>query len=196
MMRFSISHYGAIIGGALILAFLVAAPLAQASENLVRLDTRADGSRILNLIVHETPVDVPALHFIDESGQKRSVSEYKGRITAIHFWATWCFPCRAELPTMATLQREMADEEFVVLPISVDRGGSSVAAAYMAENNVTDLPPYVDEGMKMVRALRVNGIPYTIFLNREGQEFARVLGDRDWGTPEVLDLIRNMTRSN
>ena len=82
----------------------------------------------------------------------------------------------------------------MLLPISVDRGGTEVVAAYLNENGVTDLPPYVDEKMTMARALRVNGIPYTIFLDREGREFARVLGDRDWSDPEVKDLVRKMTR--
>lgn len=194
MMRFSVRHTGALLSGALLLALLAFAPPIFAGETLESLDTRADGSRILNLIVHDAPVEIPSLQFIDERGKKRDLAEFKGKVTALHFWATWCFPCRAELPTISALRRDLAGEDFVLLPISVDRGGTEVVAAYLNENGVTDLPPYVDEKMTMARALRVNGIPYTIFLDREGREFARVLGDRDWSDPEVKDLVRKMTR--
>jgi thiol-disulfide isomerase/thioredoxin len=194
MKRFSIDRWSAVLGSAILLLFLSAAPSTQASEALERLDKKADGSRVLNLILHDEPVEIPALQFIDESGEKRDLSDFKGKITALHFWATWCFPCRAELPTMSVLQREMEGEDFVILPLSVDRGGTEIAASYLSHNGITDLAAHVDEKMNMARALRVNGIPYTIFLDREGKEFARVLGDRDWSEPEVFDIIRQMTR--
>ena len=164
---------------------------ADGAATLRSLDKRADGSHILNVIVHDQPREVPQIAFFDEAGQQRSLADYKGTPAALHFWATWCIPCRDELPTMESLQREMGDD-LVVLPLSVDRGGAEIVRAYYQDHGLATLPVMVDEKMATGRALRVNGIPYTIFIDRNGMEIARVLGDRDWSDPEVVALVRKI----
>ncbi len=159
---------------------------------LADADTRGDGSRVLNLIVHDEPVAVPAIQFIDAAGQTRTLADYRGKVVAVHFWATWCFPCRDEMPTMDAMQREIGADRLAVLPLSVDRDGPEIVSAYYQDHELTTIPVLVDEKMKSARALKVNGIPYTIFVDREGREFARVLGDRDWSDPEVLGIVRKM----
>ena len=77
-----------------IAAFLTAATPGSASESLRALDSRADGSRVLNLIVHPEPVPAPEIRFLDAEGNALTLADFRGRYTAVHFWATWCFPCR------------------------------------------------------------------------------------------------------
>ncbi len=177
----------------LALALLFAAPgNAMAEEGLRELDTRADGSRILNLIARSHARELPAFKFVDRAGNQLTLENFRGKIVALHFWATWCFPCREELPTVDALQEQLGGEDFTVVPLSVDRGGAELVGQYYADNGIVNLPVYIDEGMDVARALLVNGIPYTILINREGREVARVLGDRNWATPDVTALLKKV----
>ena len=175
----------AIVG----IATLGSAAIAAEGETLRALDQRTDGSRVLNLVVTDGPMEPPPIAFIDEAGEERSLADYRGTPVAVHFWATWCFPCRAEMPTMDALQRELGDE-LAILPLSLDRGGAELVRNYYNDHDLTTLPIFIDEKMAAGRALRVHGIPATVFFDGEGAEVARVLGDRDWSDPDVVTLIR------
>ena len=177
----------------LAISLLSALPLAgAAAESLKDLDTRADGSRVLNMVVHDKARHVPAFNFIDIDGNYLSLESFRGRTVALHFWATWCIPCRAELPTVDALQNRLGGKNFTFVPLSVDRDGADLVRRYYADHGIEHLPVYVDEGMNAAQAMRVNGIPYTILINREGLEIARILGDRDWTAPDAIQLMRKL----
>ena len=177
----------AVIGAALYGGSLLAAE----GDALRALDKRADGSAILNLVVSDGPMEPPAIVFTDEDGEEMNLTDFRGTPVAVHFWATWCFPCRAEMPTMDALQREFGDE-LVILPLSLDRDGAPLVRNYYNDHDLVTLPVMIDEKMKAGRALRVHGIPATVFINSEGAEVARVLGDRDWSDPDVIALVRRI----
>jgi len=178
---------------ALAIALLLAAPLGGiAAQSLTDLDTRADGSRVLNMVVHDAARSVPVFKFVDVAGNHLSVENFRGKFVALHFWATWCMPCRAELPTIDALQEALGGEDFTFVPLSVDRKGAQLVRQYYADNDIAHLPLYIDEGMDAAHALRVNGIPYTILLNRDSQEIARILGERDWSTPDATALMQRL----
>ena len=179
----------AIVG----IAFQASTLLAAEGEALRALDLRADGSPVLNLVVNDGPLEPPPIAFVDEAGGKLSLADYRGKTVAVHFWATWCFPCRAEMPTMDALQRELGDE-LIILPLSLDRSGAEFVRGYYEEHGLVTLPVMIDEKMAAGRALRVHGIPATVFINGEGAEVARVLGDRDWSDPDVVELVRHIIR--
>ncbi len=171
---------------------LAVAPPAPANvvEDLRALDRRADGSAVLGMAVFDEPREMPRTVFVDESGAERNVSEYRGSFVALHFWATWCYPCREEMPVMDALQRELGDE-LVVLPLSVDRGGADIVRAFYEDHGLRTMPVLIT-GLKTARALRVNGIPHTIFLDDAGRAIAQVAGSREWNDPEVVALLRRM----
>ena len=182
----------AILGVAIVgVALHGGALLAAEGEALRALDRHADGSAILNLVVTDGPLEPPPIAFSDEAGRELSLADYRGTPVAVHFWATWCFPCRAEMPTMDALQRELGDA-LVVLPLSLDRGGAALVRSYYEDHDLVTLPVMIDRKMAAGRALRVHGIPATIFLNGDGAEVARVLGDRDWTDPAVIELVRHI----
>ena len=172
----------ALYGGAL---------LAADGETLRALDKRVDGSPILNLVVTDGPMEPPPIVFTDEAGEELSLADYRGTPVAVHFWATWCFPCRAEMPTMDALQRELGDA-LAILPLSLDRDGAPLVRNYYNDHDLVTLPVMIDEKMAAGRALRVHGIPATVFINAESAEVARVLGDRDWSDPDVIELVRHI----
>ncbi len=177
----------AVIGAALYAGSLLAAE----GDELRALDKRIDGSAILNLVVSDGPIEPPPIAFTDEAGEELTLADYRGTPVAVHFWATWCFPCRAEMPTMDALQREFGDD-LVILPLSLDRDGAPLVRNYYNDHDLVTLPVMIDEKMAAGRALRVHGIPATVFINAEGAEVARVLGDRDWSDPDVIALVRHI----
>jgi len=177
----------AVIGVALYGGSLLAAE----GDALRALDKRADGSAILNLVVTDGPIEPPPIAFTDEAGEELSLADFRGTPVAVHFWATWCFPCRAEMPTMDALQRELGDE-LVILPLSLDRDGAPLVRKYYDDHDLITLPVMIDEKMKAGRTLRVHGVPATVFINADGAEVARVLGDRDWSDPDVIELVRHI----
>ena len=183
------------LGLVLAIGLLCAVPLAgTAAESLEQLDTRADGSRILNMVVHSTARAVPAFNFLDIEGNYLSLENFRGKIVALHFWATWCIPCRAELPTVDALQNQLGGADFTFVPLSVDRDGADLVRRYYADHGIQHLPVYIDEGMNAAQAMLVNGIPYTILINREGMEIARILGDRNWIAPDAIALMRQLIK--
>ena len=138
------------LAASLIVAALGASALSVRAESgnaLRALDLRADGSRVLNLVVHDAPLAVPAIAFVDEMGQSHSLEEFRGKVAAVHFWATWCYPCRAELPTIDALQRTLGDDGLVVLALSLDRTGAETVRAYYDEAGVRSLALYIDTRM-------------------------------------------------
>ena len=177
----------AVIGAALHAGSLLAAE----GDELRALDKRVDGSAILNLVVSDGPIEPPPIAFTDEAGKELTLADYRGTPVAVHFWATWCFPCRAEMPTMDALQRELGDD-LVILPLSLDRDGAPLVRNYYNDHDLVTLPVMIDEKMAAGRALRVHGIPATVFINAEGAEVSRVLGDRDWSEPDVIALVRRI----
>ncbi|MDG2270567.1 MAG: TlpA disulfide reductase family protein [Alphaproteobacteria bacterium] len=162
------------------------------TEALQALDVRADGSRIINLIVHPKPRVAPDIKFVDTDGKILTLRDFRGQYTAVHFWATWCFPCRGEMPTVDHLQNEVGLDKITILPLSLDRHGPTQLTNFYGEFNIQHLPIYIDEGMESARTMRVNGIPATIFIDPQGREVARVLGDRDWSTPEAVALVEGV----
>jgi len=178
---------------ALIVLCVAILPLGEVgADNLKELDTRPDGSRVLNMVVHETPRALPDFAFIDGTGNYHGVEEFRHKVVALHFWATWCIPCRAELLTVNALQRELGGADFTFVALSVDRDGTEVVKLYYDDHGIEHLTVYVDEGMVAARAMLVNGIPYTILIDREGLEVARILGDRNWIAPDTIALMRQL----
>jgi len=180
-------------GVVLAAVLLFASPLGgMAAQSLKDMDTRSDGSRILNMVVHDAARSVPEFKFVDAAGNQLSTKDFRGKFIALHFWATWCMPCRAEMPTIDALQELLGGEDFTFVPLSLDRKGAQLVQQYYVDHDLKNIPLYMDERMDAAQVLLVNGIPSTILLNRTGQEIARILGDRDWSTPDATDLMRRL----
>lgn len=180
------------LGALVIAAGLLASSAVSAGSPVAELDKGPDGNPILRLVVPDAPKPTPAISFVDATGRTGTLSDYRGKLTAVHFWATWCTPCRAELPSVDAMNAMLAGASFAVLPISVDRDGPEAVSAFYRENGIKSLPIFVDDGLDAFRAFRLGGIPATIFVDPEGFEIARVLGERDWSKPEVTELVRRL----
>lgn len=123
-------------------------------------------------------------------GETVSLKDYRGRLIFLNFWATWCGPCRAEMPSMQRLWEEFKEEDFVILAINIQEE-SKLVSSFMNERGLS-FPVLLDEKGKVARTYGVRGIPTTFFLNPEGEIIGKAVGARDWDSEESFELIREL----
>ncbi len=128
--------------------------------------------------------------FQDDAGKPLKISDWKGRVVLINLWATWCAPCRKEMPDLAELQRQLGSEDFEVVAISVDRKGVEASSAFLKETGAENLKLYVEPTTGIVNALQAIGLPSTILVDRNGHEIGRLVGPANWAAPEAIALIK------
>lgn len=143
-----------------------------------------------NFIMHPAPKPVAAISFADDQGQTRSLADFKGKVIVLNIWATWCGPCRKEMPSLDRLQLALTGPDLAVVPVSIDRGGIDAVSKFYAETGVTHLAKYIDTSGSAVRELGVVGVPATLIIGPTGDEIGRVVGPAEWDAPEVIELLK------
>jgi len=141
------------------------------------------------LVVRPQPVDLPALTFTDAGGQAVSLADFRGKIVLLNIWATWCVPCREEMPALDQLETKLGGKDFAVVAINIDKGGADKAAAFLDETGATHLTLYIDPSGKLFSTLKAIGMPTTLLVGRDGKEIARLIGPADWASPEAVAVI-------
>jgi thiol-disulfide isomerase/thioredoxin len=141
-------------------------------------------------LVHPEPKPLPDVAFTDGGGKPLKLSDWKGRVVLINLWATWCAPCRKEMPDLAALQKELGSDQFEVVAISVDRKGAEASSAFLKETGADALKLYVEPTTKIVGELQSAGLPATILIDRQGREVGRLLGPAHWAAPEAIALVK------
>ncbi len=139
----------------------------------------------------ETPRPLPELHFVDGTGARRSLADFRGRVILLNVWATWCVPCREEMPALDRLQAALGGPDFEVVPLSIDRGGVFVIKGFYEELDLRALQIYVDQAGEALTKLGAVGIPLTLLVDREGRELWRVVGPAEWDKPAAVNRIRS-----
>jgi thiol-disulfide isomerase/thioredoxin len=140
----------------------------------------------------EPPRAMADLHFLDAAGASHSLAEFAGRGVVLNLWATWCVPCVAELPALATLARRGAALGIDVVPLSSDRGGAAAVERFYAAHGLAALPVWLDPKGEVGRALGARGIPTTLVIDRMGRERGRLEGAADWGSDATLERLRGL----
>lgn len=139
--------------------------------------------------VHARARELPPLRFTDGNGGATSLAAFRDRVVLLNVWATWCGPCREEMPTLDRLQAALGGPHFEVVAVSVDAGGLPAVQAFFRETRVKHLHPYLDT-FHDATALITTGIPITLLVDRNGREVGRKLGPATWDDPRMLQLIR------
>jgi thiol-disulfide isomerase/thioredoxin len=132
---------------------------------------------------------VPEISFTAENGAPFSLAQWKGRVVLVNLWATWCAPCRKEMPALAALQTELGSKDFEVVAISVDRKGLDASAKFLSEVGASALKLYADPSTDASTKFQAVGLPASILIDRQGREIGRLLGPADWNSPAAKALI-------
>jgi thiol-disulfide isomerase/thioredoxin len=137
-----------------------------------------------------SPRPLPALAFTDADGAAKTLADFKGRIVLLNIWATWCVPCRPEMPALDRLQARLGGSDFQVLALSIDRKGIEAVKPFYLELGLGSLGIYLDQSGAAARVLDTVGVPTTLLIDREGREVGRKLGPAPWDEPDAVALVR------
>jgi thiol-disulfide isomerase/thioredoxin len=147
------------------------------------------------LVPVDPPRDPPAGVFVDAQGNEHTIASFLGRGMVINFWATWCQPCIAEMPSLAMLSRALAPRDIAVLPLSSDRGGAKAVQAWFEAHNVSGLPVLLDPKGALGHAWGATGIPTTYVIAKDGRARGRMEGAADWSTSASIALIQRLVEA-
>ena len=169
-------------------------PLSAQALNLEQLrELRAGDMR--KLVIHDAPKTLRDGGFETEDGQPIDLTDFAGKTLLVNFWATWCAPCRAEMPALDALNLQSGDD-FMVLTIATGRNPQDKVDAFFDEVNIQTLPKYRDPTMGYARNLGVLGLPVTVVINTDGAEIARLQGEAAWDDEKRKSDSASATRAD
>ncbi|PPB80532.1 thiol-disulfide isomerase/thioredoxin [Albidovulum inexpectatum] len=170
---------------------LVLGANAQGADPAAIAQLREGSMRKLTLA--ESPQPVPQVAFTDAQGRELHLGDWSGKHVLVNFWATWCAPCRKELPALDALNRDLGGETFEVVTIAVGRNPLPAIERLFSELGVEHLPVYLDTRMELARAMGVLGLPVTVILDPQGREIARMTGDAEWDSDSARAIVAALT---
>lgn len=147
------------------------------------------------LVVHAEPVGASALPFVQVDETEGTLADYAGQYVLLNFWATWCAPCREEMPSLQRLQDQMGGDGFQVVTLATGRNPPQAIRRFFEEEGVTTLPQYRDINQQIAREMGIFGLPITVVLDPSGQEIARLRGDAHWDSPEAIAMLEAIIAS-
>ncbi|RTL72915.1 MAG: redoxin domain-containing protein [Hyphomicrobiales bacterium] len=145
-------------------------------------------------VFKKAPEALPELKFQDGAGGEVTLDKFKGKVVLLNLWATWCLPCRKEMPALDNLQAQLGSDKFEVVALSVDRTGVAGARRFLDETKVQKLALYADPTAKLSSTLRASGLPTTLLIDAEGREIGRLIGPAEWDSADAVRLIRAVIR--
>ena len=142
-----------------------------------------------NFVTHPSPKVLPKLELQSADTTPLSLDTFKGELLLVNFWATWCAPCRKEMPQLDALAKRYGDKNVRVIALSVDRGGAKKPEAFLNELGISELTRAYDPSYKSARAAKLIGLPTTLLVSPEGLEIGRLAGEADWNSASVHALL-------
>jgi thiol-disulfide isomerase/thioredoxin len=132
----------------------------------------------------------PQLSFEDAKGQTLNLKDFQGRYILLNLWATWCSPCRHEIPSLDALQTQLGDAHFTVITLTEDSNGVAAAKEFFDRNNIHHLAIYTDNSGTAPSLFHAHGLPTTYLIDPHGNEIGRVEGEVDWGAPDSISFLK------
>jgi thiol-disulfide isomerase/thioredoxin len=140
-------------------------------------------------VAKKAPAPLPDIKFEDASGRQITLSSLKGKTILLNLWATWCGPCREEMPALNRLQAELGGDKFEVVALSLDRKGYEASKKFLDDLKADKLTLYADPSAKQGMELKLLGMPTTILINKDGLEVGRLAGAAEWDSDDAKKLI-------
>lgn len=159
---------------------------------LLLLATLISGAAVAEpkFVLFDPPRALPDIQFIDGDGRDCTLGDFRGKVVLLNVWATWCIPCRKEMPTLDRLQSTLGADGLEVVALSIDRGGLEVVREFYGEAGISRLATYVDASGRAFRELTILGLPTTLLIDRTGREAGRLVGPAEWDAPGTVAFLR------
>jgi len=143
----------------------------------------------------EEPRVLPKIEFYDASSNIVTLDKWNGKVVVLNIWATWCEPCRTEMPTLDNLQGLLGSEHFEVVALSIDEAGLGVVKKFFEKIGIKNLGIYIDPSYIATKQLKAIGLPTTILIDTKGKELGRLVGPAEWDTPEMMAFFEGIIAS-
>lgn len=166
-------------------ALPAAAEKPSAGSPAARLNT----GEMATFVFKDAPMPLPDFKFNGPDGSSRTLADWKGKVVLLNIWATWCGPCRKEMPYLDKLKAELGGDSFDVLAISIDRGEAKKPKDFLGEIKVQNLEFYHDPSAQLGFTLKAIGMPATLLIDAQGREIGRLVGPAEWHGADAKRLI-------
>jgi thiol-disulfide isomerase/thioredoxin len=145
------------------------------------------------LAVHSAPKATSSAAFeLEDDGGRTTLADYEGKYVLLNFWATWCAPCRKEMPHLSELQSELGGKDFEVLTIATGRNSPAGIKKFFKDAGISNLPRHQDPKQALASQMGIFGLPITVLIDPEGREIARLRGDADWASDTAKTIIKTL----
>ncbi|MBD1134191.1 TlpA family protein disulfide reductase [Pelagibacterales bacterium SAG-MED48] len=150
-----------------------------------------DLPKIKNIVIHKDLKTYDNVIFLDQNDQKINIKDFNGNLILLNFWATWCEPCKEEMPSLDRLQNNSELNNIKIFPINISQESLKKINDFFKDLNIEYLEPYYDAPTTLAKALSLRGVPTSILFNTEGKEFARIIGSIDFDDLEFIEWLKN-----
>ena len=150
-----------------------------------------DLPKIKNIVIHKDLKTYDNVIFLDQNDQKINIKDFNGNLILLNFWATWCEPCKEEMPSLDRLQNNSKLSNIKIFPINISQESLKKINDFFKDLNIEYLEPYYDAPTTLAKALSLRGVPTSILFNKEGKEFARIIGSIDFDNLEFIEWLKN-----
>ena len=164
----------------IIFTYLIIANFSYASEK----------PNIKNLVLIKNPKIYESVIFKDINQKSVNLDDFKGKLILLNFWATWCAPCKEEMPSLDDLQSNSKFSNLKIFPINIGQEEITKSESFFKKLNIKNLDIYIDTPITLAKKFSLRGVPTTILFNKEGKEFARIMGSIDFNNEEFINWLK------
>ena len=148
-----------------------------------------EASDIKNLVINKDLKKYQDLTFLDDKKNQIDLNDYKGNLILLNFWATWCAPCKEEMPSLDLLKEQKKLDKLIIFPINVGQDNLENSLKFFEDLSVKNLKIYFDNPITLAKKFGLRGIPTSILFNKDGLEFARIVGSIDFNDKKFIDWL-------
>ena len=146
-----------------------------------------------NLVVHKIPKIYDNIIFLDDADEEVNIQNLDSKLIILNFWATWCEPCKEEMPSLNRLQANQKLKKLKIYPINIGKENLNKVKSFFAELGINNLEPYFDNPSTLAKTFSLRGLPTTILLNSKGEEFARIIGSINFDDENFINWLKNLS---
>ncbi len=146
-----------------------------------------------NLVVHKIPKIYDNVIFLDDANEEINIQNLDSKLIILNFWATWCEPCKEEMPSLNRLQANQKLKNLKIYPINIGKENLKKVKSFFTELDINNLEPYFDNPSTLAKTFSLRGLPTTILLNSKGEEFARIIGSINFDDENFINWLKNLS---
>ena len=152
-----------------------------------------DVSEIKNIVIYKDPKVYDNVIFLDKNDKKINIKEFNGNLLLLNFWATWCEPCKEEMPSLDRLQINENLRNLKIFAINISKENKKKVDIFFKDLNIENFDPYFDAPITLAKTFSLRGLPTTILLNSKGEEFARIIGSINFDDENFINWLKNLS---